>query len=76
MAEQALSIAICDDVRDIFTDLSLDFIDQLTGLPVFGTKIEIEQISGPEKPPAALGAEQFKKYWRIMHIQARLYYPA
>ena len=76
MAEQALSIAICDDIRDIFTDLSLELIDQVSGLPVYGCIIEVERVTGPEKPPAALGAEQFKKYWRIMQIHTRLYYPA
>jgi hypothetical protein len=76
MAEQALSIAICDDVRDIFTDLSLELIDQISGLPVYGAIIEIERVTGPEKPPAASSAEQFKRYWRIMQIHTRLYYPA
>lgn len=76
MAEQALSIAICDDIRDMFTDLSLELIDQISGLPVYGTLIEVDRVTGPEKPPAASTAEQFKKYWRIMQIHTSLYYPA
>jgi hypothetical protein len=40
MAEQALSIAMCDDIRDIFMDLNLDLINQITGLPVPDTLIE------------------------------------
>lgn len=74
MAEQALSVAICDDIRDMFLDLHLPLVNQLTGLAVPGTDIDIEFVDGPEKPPAAVGAEQFKKYWRIMRLHARLYY--
>lgn len=76
MAEQALAIAITDDVRDIFTDTTLPLIDQVSATPVLNTAIEIERVDGPEKPPAALGAEQFKKYWRVMQLNTRLYYPS
>lgn len=74
MAEQSLSLAICDDIRDMFVDRVLPLIDQITETPVPNTYIEIESILGPEKPSAQVGAEQFKKYWRTMRIDARLYY--
>ncbi len=76
MAEQALAIAITDDVRDIFTDAAFALVDQVTATDVPNTMIEVERVEGPEKPPAALGAEQFKKYWRVMQLNTRLYYPS
>lgn len=74
MAEQSLALAICDDIRDSYRDRVLELIDQITETPVVNTYIEIEAILGPERPPAQVGAEQFKRYWRTMRIDARLYY--
>lgn len=74
MAEQALSHAICDDIRDIYTDTTIMLVDQVTGLDVFGSPIEVESVLGPERPSQVLGAEQFKKYWRTMRLDTRLYF--
>ena len=74
MAEQALSIAICDDVRDIFTDLTLPVINQITGNPQPFVMAEVEVVRGPERPPNTVGAEQFKRFWRIMRIDVSLYF--
>lgn len=76
MAEQALSQAICDDIRDAFTDYSPPLIDQITGNPVPNTEIDIIQILGPEKPSANTGAESFRRYWRTMRLDATLYFPS
>lgn len=76
MAEQALSLAICDDVRDIYTDRFVTLINQITGQPVPDTTIEIENVLGPERPSANIGAEQFRKFWRTMRVDATLYYPS
>lgn len=74
MAEQALAHAICDDIRDIFTDVTIPLVDQITGLDVPGSPIMIESVLGPERPSQVLGAEQFKKYWRTMRLDTRLYF--
>jgi hypothetical protein len=74
MAEQALSQAICDDIRDAFTDYSPPLVDQITGLVVPDTEIDIVQIVGPERPGASTGAESFRRYWRTMRLDATLYF--
>jgi hypothetical protein len=74
MAEQALTQAMSDDVRDIFADQQFDLIDQITGAAVPATRIEIERIEGPDRPSNLIGAEQFKRFWRTMRVDARLYF--
>ncbi len=74
MNEQALSLAICDDIRDVYEDLYMDLINQITGFPVPNAKIDVETVAGPERPAANIGAEQFKRHWRIMRADGRLYY--
>lgn len=72
MAEQALSQAICDDIRDIFTDKSMYLIDQIT-LAQTDQLIQVENIDGPARV-AATTADQFRKYWRAMRIDTRLFF--
>ncbi len=74
MLEQSLSLAICDDLREIYDGKSLDLINQITETVVPNCYIQVEQVIGPEKPPSNLGAETFKRYWRIIRVDARLYY--
>lgn len=73
MREQALTTAICDDIRDIFEAQVFQMTDFITGLDAPET-VEIEEVVGPERPAAQVGAEQFKRYWRIMRLGVRLYY--
>lgn len=73
MADQPLSVAICDDIRDVFQMAYLSVIDQVTGDPS-DYVMDIEEVHGPERPNAQIGAEQFKRYWRIMRLSARVYY--
>lgn len=72
MEEQALAAALCDDIRDIYTDFSMLLVDQITGQDVPNAVIEVQEVYGPEKPGS--GIEQFKRYWRTMHINATLYF--
>ncbi len=74
MAEQALTLAVCDDVRDIFVDQAFDLIDQITGSPVPDTRIAIEEVAGPQRPPNIVRAETFKHFWRTMRLDARLFF--
>lgn len=73
MADQPLSVAICDDIRDIFQMAYLPVVDQVTGDPS-DYVIDVEEVLGPQRPNAQIGAEQFKRYWRIMRLAARVYY--
>lgn len=81
MADQALSDAVCDDVRDIFDQQVFPLVDQITGtvLDLAHTAdpvtIDIEEVLGPDRPIAGNGSiEQFKRYWRIMRLGCRVYY--
>ena len=74
MSEQPLSLAICDDIRSTYHNALLDLIDQVTLTAVPNCYIQVEKVLGPERPPSNLGAEAFKRYWRIMRVDARLYY--
>lgn len=72
MSEQALSLAICDDIRDMYTDVTLTMIDQIT-MSATTFPIEVETIDGPARIPGAT-ADQFKRHWRAIRLDARLYF--
>jgi hypothetical protein len=72
MQEQALSQALCDDVRDIYTDFQMDLIDQVTQAPIYGALIQVDTVIGPQKP--SIGVDAFKRYWRTMRLDAVLYF--
>lgn len=74
MSEQALAVAVADDVRDIYTDLTMPLINQITASPETGTLIEVDQVLGPERPAGTAGSDTFRKNWRIMRVDARLFY--
>jgi hypothetical protein len=74
MAEQSLSLAITDDIRDAYTDRYLPLTNQITQTPVPDVRIAVENVVGPERPSAQVGAEQFKKFWRTMRLDTRLYF--
>jgi hypothetical protein len=80
MATQALTDAVCDDIRDIYDNDFFPLIDQITGQPCDGNDgrpaitIEIEEVIGPDRPTAGASIEAFKKYWRIMRLGCRVYY--
>jgi hypothetical protein len=73
MAEQALSVAIADDIRDLLEYQYIDLIDQITGQPVPGTRIGFEETLGPQRPDGA-GSDNFRRHWRVVKSIARLYY--
>jgi hypothetical protein len=72
MEEQALSLALCDDIRDLYTDFSMPLVDQINQQVVPNTLIEIEAINGPERPGS--GPDQFRKYWRTMRLEVVLFF--
>lgn len=72
MEKQAHSLAICDDIRDIYKDLTLHLIDQIT-MTATDNLIEVEAVHGPERPTGAQ-ANQFKRNWRAMRLDVRLFF--
>lgn len=73
MAEQALSLAITDDIRDLYMDLTIPLIDQINGA-ITDWLIEVQTVRGPERPSAQIGAENFKRFWRTMRVDCKLYF--
>lgn len=74
MAEQALSDAICDDIRGIFDSQVFPLVNQITSA-ASTELIDVEEVLGPERPSAAAAAgDQFKRYWRVMKLGVRVYY--
>lgn len=74
MATQALTDAVCDDIRDSYDNQTIPLIDQITGQPSDLT-IEIEEVIGPDRPVIGIGTiEAFKRNWRIMRLGCRVYY--
>lgn len=72
MEEQALSLAICDEIRDIYTDQWIPLINQIDGAQVPAADIEITRVLGPER--GAVGPEAFRRYWRTMRLDCKLYF--
>jgi hypothetical protein len=72
MAEQSLAQAIMDDVRDMYTDVTINLVDQITGLET-AFPIEIENIEGPTRIPGT-AADAFKRHWRAMRLDTRLFF--
>jgi hypothetical protein len=73
MDETALSVAVADDIRDIFENVYLPLVDQITGGLVPNAQIAFEDTIGPERPDTA-GGENFRRYWRVVKTTARLYF--
>ena len=72
MEKQSLSVAICDDIRDIFFNQETNLINQATGVAVTGATIQFDQVIGPHGPTGA--PNDFRRYWRIMRIGSRIFY--
>lgn len=72
MAEQALSLAICDDIRDIFTDRTIHLVDQINNVETENL-IEVQNVNGPERIQGT-AADQFKRHWRAMRLDVNLYF--
>lgn len=74
MVEESLSLAMCDDIRQLF-DLKIgQVVDHATGTPDPQVQYQVEEMFGPEEPASLGSAEQFKKNWRVMRAGVRVYY--
>lgn len=74
MDTESYGIAFCDDVRDIFQFQAFNLVDQTTGAPAAGWMVEVEEVLGPEKLSAFVGAQVFKTHWHTMRLGCRVYY--
>lgn len=74
MAEQAISVAVCDDLVAHFTDRVLRVEDQINGGLIDGVTVVIEDVAGPRRPPASVGADSFRRHWRVVELTAVLYF--
>lgn len=73
MSNQALTDAVCDDIRELFDTKIFPLVNQISGADA-AERIEVDEVIGPDRPNASLGIDQFKRYWRIMRLGVRLYY--
>lgn len=75
-ANQALATAVTSDLKDILEDLYLPVLDYTANPPATTDElIEIwheDVMSG--RPTASLAAQDFKRYWRTLHLTARVDY--
>lgn len=74
MNDTPVSVAICDDLVEHFTDLSMQVKDSITQQYADGISLIIEDVAGPRRPPAASGGEAFRRNWRIVNLTAVLYF--
>ena len=75
MVETALTIALCDDLRDIFEDVSLQVEDKINGGYVPDVTLTVEDVVGPERPPSgSQSTEAFKRSWRVVYLDTQLYF--
>lgn len=75
MQETALTIALCDDLRDMFERLTLQLEDKINGGFVDGVLASVEDVVGPERPPSSSQSnEGFKRSWRVVYLDISLYF--
>lgn len=75
--QTAISIAIAGDIKQILKHSNLAMRDWsvMPPVPVPGMWIEIDEVLGPEMPPAARDAtEQFRRNWRLIRAMSVTYF--
>ena len=72
----ALAVAVCDDVRDLLERKRFDLLDFIpaTPVPIVGAYIDIDMVVGPRSPIAPMAIDSFKRRWRVMSAECRLFY--
>lgn len=76
-ANQAVAQSLASDIKDLFDDVYLHVKDHTTS-PATDTVEQIEldkEDCFVEKPAAALTAQDFKRYWRVVKTITRVYTP-
>jgi hypothetical protein len=75
MQETSHTIALCDDLRDMFENLTLQLEDKINGGFVPDVLLSVDDVVGPERPPAGSQSnEGFKRSWRVVYLDTQLYF--
>jgi hypothetical protein len=75
--DQSISKSIAADIKSLLTrGTCLPLYDWTSGTPtaVTGSYIEFEFVIGPERPPAAQQATDFRRFWSVVKAEAHVYY--
>lgn len=75
--DQSIAKSIASDVKSLVTrGAVIPLYDWTTGTPVVVSEsyIEFDLVTGPERPPAAQAATDFRRYWQIVKAEAHTYY--
>jgi hypothetical protein len=70
------SQSIADDVKEQMTrGVIIPVYDWTASTPVVtSTTIEFENVLGPERPQASQALSDFRKYWRVVKVEAHVFY--
>lgn len=71
----SLAVSIASDVKRLLKHKATPVVDY-TGTPTASATeyIEFESVIGPERPPASIGATEFKRHWRVVKAIAVVYF--
>lgn len=73
----SVAVSIAEDIRDsIDFEKSIsvyDFTDPTNPVEQLDY-ITFERVIGPERPPASVQSQDFRKHWRVVKATARVYY--
>ena len=76
-ANQSIAASIASDIKSLLEDRYmpvLDFVTSATGTPT-SERIELDKDDvSIEKPDAAAGAQDFRRFWRVVKTTARVHY--
>lgn len=75
--DQSIAKSIASDIKGLLTrGTVLPLLDWTSGIPVAVPQayIEFELVIGPERPPAAQSATDFRRFWSVVKAEAHTYY--
>ncbi len=73
-SQQAISEAMCDDIRDIFEFEIFPLRDFTTAIPtdIANVQLEVLEFVGPRKPSTTVTLDGFKRYWRVNGLRVEM----
>lgn len=71
----SMAVSIASDIKQLLKHTVIPVTDY-TGTPTpHPTEyMEFESVIGPERPPASIGATEFKRHWRVVKAIAVVYF--
>jgi hypothetical protein len=73
-ANQSVAVSIASDVKDVLEDAGMPVIDFILTQPSSERILVDKDSVVVEKPDAASGATDFRRYWRVVKATATVYY--